>query len=183
MLGTSIADEKNENDIYWTFGNPIALTKQYKGISFYNNKAKIAERKIYVSFLENNIESVKLFRTEAEALEYSRFLRTNPHVDSGIDVYQRAIFKVKYLDKNIPVWTGKDLIINQGMFAESYDFRERTTHVEFFEVGRDRVMPLEANLKVQGIQAGEFKSYGSFTYTENTEHELGRQSRRACSIS
>jgi hypothetical protein len=183
MQGRPLADEKNENDIYWTFGNPIALTKQYKGISLYNNKAKIAERKIYVSFQEKNIETVKLFQTKAEALEYSRFLRTKPDVDSGIDVYQRAIFKVKYLGDNPPVWVEKNLIINPGMLAQSYDFKERTTPVKFFEVDREKVKPLEASLVVQGAQAGDFKSYGSFTYTENIEYELGRTQSRGCAIS
>lgn len=159
-------------DIYYTFGNPIAITKQNKSISFYNYRKEVSAKELYESFLEN-IESVTLFKTKNEALEYIRSLKTNPYVASGLDVYQSAIFTVNYTGIADQInWRKKNIIINEGFSAQIYDFRERRVDVEFSIVDRRKLIPLEGELKIHGPNQGEFKSLGMINYISDVEDKV-----------
>lgn len=159
--------------IFYTFGNPIALTRQKKSMSFYNYRKEVSVKELYESFLEN-IESVTLFKTKIEALEYIRSLKTNPYVASGLDICQSAIFTVNYTGNHNQInWRKKTIVINEGFStAQIYDFRERRVDVEFSIVERRALIPLEGELKIYGPNQGEFKSLGMINYISDSEDNV-----------
>jgi hypothetical protein len=176
-------DSQNENNVFYTVGNPIRITNQFEGISFYNYRKAISKEEVYESFLKKNIETVKLFKTQDQALEYSRFLRTDPPVDSGIQVYQRAVFKVEYFGNTKGNWQKKDLVINPEFpSAMSYDLKKREVSVAFFEVNRSEIAPLEGQLKIHGMNQGDFYDFAHIIYDGDGFEKDANQDRKECRI-
>jgi hypothetical protein len=164
-------------EIFYTFGFPIPITRQNKSLSFYNYRKAVSKKEIYESFLEAEIRSVKLFKTENEALEYIRSLKTNPYVASGMNVHQPAIFTVNYIgDDSQLVWDKRNIVINKGTTAQIYNFNERQVDVEFSNVERKLLIPLEGELKIHGPNQGEFSSLGKLTYSSDLGYQLENES-------
>lgn len=158
-----------KNNIFYTVGNPIQISDPNR--SFFDmdlwmkHRDNISDKDIYESFLGKNINQLQLFKTEEEALEYSRFLRKGDQLLQGTEVYQPAVFKVIYLgDVNQADLRKEDLIINKGCWSTANEWCERRTQVSYMETDRKQVIPLEGVLKIHLSKLGEFKTHGPIDY-------------------
>jgi hypothetical protein len=184
-------ETKYKDNVFYTVGKPIQISDSKRHFSdmllWMKPRKEIPNKEIYESFLGKDIQKIRLFKTEHEALEYSRSLRTGNQLIEGTQVYQPAIFKVLYLDSvnDVPECS-EDLVINPrcgggSSDTEKNDQFERTAHITYFEVSRSNVMALEGVLKFHLPEIGTFKTYGSVDYSNFDFGEKNESSSR-CTI-
>lgn len=176
---------KYKSNIYYTVGIPIQFSDNKTRRAFFDTdlhtkyRNEIPLKEIYDSFTGHRIENIQLFKIEWEAYEYSRYLRTGDFFYDGNDSFQPAVFKVIYLSETNSETKQENLIINSGCSCSAYDLNERTSKVEFFEVKRADVIPLEGTLKIQCWSKDAFRNYGIINYsnfklTEEEHHTTSR---------
>ena len=161
--------DKYADNIFYTVGNPIHISNPKRGMLEFDlaikHRDKIPNKEIYESFLGKNIEELRLFKNEEEALEYSRFLRKGDQLLEGTEVYQPAVFKVILLHPIDDVeWQKEKLFINKGSWSTCYDMTERASTVGCFEANRVNVIPLEGVLKIHCGDKGTFITHGPIGY-------------------
>lgn len=176
-----ITSNKNSEDypeekFFYTVGLPIKI--QTMGFFGPSPRKKIPKEEIIESFSENNFkENLKLFKTEDEALNYSRYLRNGMFFDNsklGEEITQPAIFKVLYLENTAITLNEETLIINQSVHIGNndlppeldpwYDEKERTAKVRYFKTSRDKVKPLTGQLKLQYGSKGNLLIHDSINF-------------------
>ncbi|GEM_PF-4526230 len=182
---------QHKDNIFYTVGKPIHISNPKRTIfdmdAGTEYRKKIPNTEIYESFLGINIQTVRLFKTEHEALEYSRFLRTGDQLLEDTEVYQPAIFKVIYLRnlENIAEHN-EAIVINQGRHSLASERNERIANITYFETHRSNVIPIEGVLKIHLYKIGEFKTHGPIDYSNLDFIEENKSSfsiKRSCAIS
>ena len=166
-----------EENIFYTVGLPIEV----QVINFWGPRPRknIPDKEITASFSKEIIgeKKLRLFKTEEEALEYSRSLRKGIgfyHMKPAEEVSQPAIFTVHYLGNASSIaMKNETLIINQKVvhlasdndLPES-DEKERTFEVQYFEATRDEVIPLKGQLKLRYGSEGKLLIHKPVSYTD-----------------
>ena len=178
----SIKLPEPENNIFYSLGTPIRITSQSCGLSLYIDREDYDPKELHQSFMEKNI-NILLFKTEEEALAYSRFLQIKPAVHSGLDAFQRPIFKGRFLgDVNSLIFKEEDIIINnyalyQKGFFDGKNMQSKKS-VNYCEVKRKEVELVFASLNVHGLDddngfnEAEYTTPLTLDYTGNLEHQL-----------
>jgi hypothetical protein len=181
--------QKFKNNIFYTVGMPIHISNPKRGMFEFDlamkHRNEIPNKEIHESFLGRNIDELKLFKTEEEALEYARFLRKGDQLLEGTEVYQPAIFKVIFLHPmNGIEWQKDKLYINKGSWSSCYDMTERESTVGYFETNRVNVIPLMGALKIHCGDKGQFIMHGPIDY-DNLDLDLTEEntSVRRCIVS
>ncbi|STX81233.1 Uncharacterised protein [Legionella busanensis] len=178
--------EVYKKNIFYTVGNAIQISNPKRSFFNMDYRKIISNKEIYESFFGINIQKVRLFNTEHEALEYSRSLRTGDQLLEGTEVYQPAIFKVIYLGNvDNTMFTNEDLIINRGHDSDATEWNERTTHIKYFATDRSHVIPVEGALKIHLSEIGQFQTHGPIDYTnlDFLEEKSAPSLQKACVIS
>ncbi|STX81521.1 Uncharacterised protein [Legionella busanensis] len=160
-----------KENVFYSVGNPIRITNpkpSFLEMNFGMNYRKIIpSREIHDSFSGLNIQKIKLFNTEYEALEYSRSLRTGDPLLEGTEVYQPGVFKVIYFGQvDNTMFINENLVINRGRSSDATEWNERTTNIKYFATDRSHVIPVEGALKIHLSDIGKFKVYGSIDYAD-----------------
>ncbi len=168
--------EYPDEKIFYAVGLPIKV--QTKGFFGFAPRKKIPDAEIINSFSEDAIgeKKLKLFKTEKEALDYSRYLREGMGFGGNQklaeEITQPAIFKVLY-SSDIPLTnpTEELLIINPSVHISDtnelspwYDEIERKAVVNYFLAKRHEVKPLTGQLKLHNGQKDALLIHNPINY-------------------
>src|SRR3990167_7242277 len=144
--------KQTASQIFYTVGDPVLISSprstSNKLISFMfgvgydvlyiNFRKNISNTEIRSSFPPTQ-EKIRLFKSEAEALAYSRYLRVieDSNSNDGEKVYQPAIFKIQYLDRLDNIRNNSiNLLINTHNENDYFD-EPLNVDVEYFEVDKN----------------------------------------------
>ena len=136
--------------IFYALGTPICIMQQ-KDLYAYPRKY-IPDNELIESFSEKNLQTIKLFKTENDAFKYCT-RRNRPRRSPQFNSIS-AIFKVEYSGSN-ENWEKEDIEYVAKEYGTIVSFKNdgidilTLFQIEYVEVDRREVIPLEAKLKLR----------------------------------